>query len=193
MTSLKELLKRECSYEPADATLDRFLALAHTINLAQDEVLIHPGQNNSNVYVVKDGIVRFADMNGEKERTFAFATPGTVFMSKHSFVKHLPSYYLVDACCESTLLEVKCDDFNQLVRECPDFAVWSLHMAWEELFYQEYKNVNVNNGTAKERYLALQKNRPEIIGRVYQKTIASYLGISPEYLCRLRKTQSRQE
>ena len=83
MTSLKELLKRECSYEPADATLDRFLALAHTINLAQDEVLIHPGQNNSNVYVVKDGIVRFADMNGEKERTFAFATPGTVFMSKH--------------------------------------------------------------------------------------------------------------
>ena len=114
-------------------------------------------------------------------------------MSKHSFVKHLPSYYLVDACCESTLLAVKCDDFNQLVRECPDFAVWSLHLAWEELFYQEYKNVNVNNGTAKERYLALQKNRPEIIGRVYQKTIASYLGISPEYLCRLRKTQSRQE
>ena len=55
MTSLKELLKRECSYEPADATLDRFLVLAHTINLAQDEVLIHPGQNNSNVYVVKDG------------------------------------------------------------------------------------------------------------------------------------------
>ena len=53
MTSLKELLKRECSYEPADATLDRFLALAHTINLAQDEVLIHPGQNDSNVYVVK--------------------------------------------------------------------------------------------------------------------------------------------
>ena len=75
MTSLKELLKRECSYEPADATLDRFLALAHTINLAQDEVLIHPGQNNSNVYVVKDGIVRFADMNGEKERILPLPHP----------------------------------------------------------------------------------------------------------------------
>ncbi len=191
MNRLKELLKQECGYVPQDATLDRFLALATTVNLAQDEVLIHPGQNDSNVYVVKEGIIRFADMNGEKERTFAFAMPGTVFMSKHSFVKHLPSYYLIDACCPSTLLAVKCDDFNSLVLDCPDFAVWSLHMAWEELFYQEYKNMKVNNGTAKERYMSLLEKRPEIIGKVYQKTIASYLGISPEYLCRLRKNLKR--
>lgn len=45
--------------------------------------------------------------------------------------------------------------------------------------------VDMNGG--RERFRSLLKTRPEIIGRVRQKHIASYLGISPEYLCRLRK------
>ena len=44
MNTLKQRLKRECSYTPADDTLDRFLALAHTIHLAQDECSYTPGK-----------------------------------------------------------------------------------------------------------------------------------------------------
>lgn len=50
------------------------------------------------------------------------------------------------------------------------------------------KKVSLINGTVKERYLALIKNRPDIIKNVSMKVIASYLGVSPHYLCRLKKT-----
>ncbi len=66
------------------------------------------------------------------------------------------------------------------------FAIWMFHLVMEELFYQEKKNSSVANGLAKERFEALYRYRPEIIDKVQQKDIASYLGISPEYLCRLK-------
>ena len=76
-----------------------------------------------------------------------------------------------------------------MVDESHEFAKWSLHIAQEELFYQERKNM-VINGNAKERFDAMIKNRPEIMRHVQQKIIASYLGITPQYLCRLKRMEN---
>ena len=67
------------------------------------------------------------------------------------------------------------------------FARWMYSVAIHQLFALERK-VSLINGTVKERYLALIKNRPDIIKNVSMKVIASYLGVSPHYLCRLKKT-----
>ena len=42
-------------------------------------------------------------------------------------------------------------------------------------------------GNARERYLALMRNRPEIVKSVSQRILASYLGITPQYLSNIRK------
>jgi hypothetical protein len=57
----------------------------------------------------------------------------------------------------------------------------------EQLYTHEMK-LSLINGEAKERFLALMRNRPEIMARVPLKIIASYLGITPQYLYQLRKT-----
>ena len=186
MEHLKGLLLEECDFKPSMETLGRFLALSSPVSLKSGGILTDAGKIDPDVYIVKDGIVRFVDMNGEKERTFAFAFPGTVFMNKHSFVRHLPSYYQVEACCRTTVLRVPQDSFRQLVKSDHEFAYWMLQIAYTELFFQEYKNSTVNNGDAKERFDALVKCRHEMMRLVPQKVIASYLGISPEYMSRLR-------
>lgn len=188
LTTLRQLLRKECGYIPTDETLDLFLHETETFTYDSGEILIHVGHTDSNLYVVASGIIRFVDMDGEKERTSAFGTPGTIFMSKYSFVKNMPSYYQVEACCPSVLLRIRHKRYEELVRKSHDFTLWMLNLAHEELFYQELKNSKVNNGNAKERFLAIIKNRPEIIGSVQQKIIASYLNITPEYLSRLRKS-----
>ncbi len=185
--ALRQLLKQECGYIPSETTLDLFLEHTEELVLDAGVTLINPGDVDNNMYIVAKGIIRFADMDGEKERTFAFATPGTIFMTKHSFVHNLPSYYQVETCSPSVLLKIKHRRYDELVGSNHDFAMWMLNLAHEELFYQELKNSRVNNGSAKERFFAIVKNRPEIIGCVQQKIIASYLNISPEYLSRLRK------
>lgn len=62
-----------------------------------------------------------------------------------------------------------------------------LHYAYGELFFQEYKNASVINGSARERYKKMLGDRPYIIEKVPQRIIASYLGITPEYFSKLKR------
>lgn len=125
-------------------------------------------------------------MNGESERTFAFGSAGTMFVSKHSFVKRLPSYYQIDACCDTTLLRIPNKHYWYMVENYNEFAQWALWMVYEELFFQEKKN-QVINGSAKDRYMSLLHSRMDLVTNVPQKILASYLNVTPQYLCRLKK------
>lgn len=187
MKELKTLLKNECDMKIEDDVLDLFLSRAESVTVAPLKCFVEAGTYSPYMWIVKSGIIRVVDMNGDKERTIAFGLPGTVFTLKHSFVKGLPSYYELWSCCESELLRVSRKDFDDLMRASHRFAVWMFHLMMEELFYQEKKNSSVANGPAKDRFEALYRHRPEIIEKVQQKDIASYLGISPEYLCRLKR------
>lgn len=187
MELLKKRLRQECDMVPSDTVLESFVALGTERRFREEEVVIGVGEVKPSVYVVKDGLLRMVDMNGGRERVVAFGLEGTVYASKHSFVKMQPSYYEVVACCDSVLLEISRDSMSRWLRSCHEGAIWFLRLMLEELYFLEYNNATVHNGTGLERFRSLLKTRPEIIGRVRQKHIASYLGISPEYLCRLRK------
>ncbi len=184
---LKSLLAKELGYLPGGDGIDALLRRGQLMDFRGGEAIIEAGCNCPDVYIVKDGIVRFIDMNGDKERTFAFAMAGTIFMSKHSFVMSRPSYYSVEACCQTELLRISRDDFWNVVEEYKEVALWMLRYAYGELFYQEHKNAAVHNGSARERYENMFGDRPEIIEKVPQKIIASYLGVTPEYFSRLKK------
>lgn len=186
LQSIIHLLGNECDYPIRKAIISEFVRGGKPVKLSSGKALINAGQFDDNIYVVAEGIIRFSDMNGETERTFAFGQPGTMFVSKHSFVKGRPSYYQIEACCPTQLLRIPAAHYWKLVETYHEFAIWALHMAQEELFYQEVKH-SVINGDAKERFNSLVKNRPEIMGLVQQKIIASYLGVTPQYYCRLKR------
>lgn len=181
---IKSLLIKELGYLPDD--IDLLLSRGALIRCHKGEVLIECGKLCDSAFIVKSGIMRFVDMNGDRERTFAFALPGTLFFSKHSFVMKQPSYYQVEACCDSELLEISCQDFWNVAELSHDISLWLLKYAHGELFCQEYKNAVVHNGSAAERYRKMLGDRPEIIENVSQKIIASYLGVTPEYLSKLK-------
>lgn len=187
MEKLLELLKNEMGHLPDGPGMTELLSAGTLVSYPAGGILIDTGRVNRDVFIVADGIVRFVDMNGDKERTFAFAMPGTVFMSKYSFVMGKPSYYQVMACCESHVLQIPYDSYWDCVSRYPALALWMLQYAHGELYYQEYKNSEVFNGTAKERFVRQLADRPEILTRVPQKIIASYLGISPEYYCAIKR------
>lgn len=85
------------------------------------------------------------------------------------------------------MLMVTKKDFWDLVDRNLDVAKWMLNIAYGELWYLEHINSNVRNGSAVQRFLALWNQRPEIIRRVPQRIIASYLEITPEYLSRIKR------
>ena len=184
---IKLLIKNEPGYLPKGRGIDELLDLAHEESFTRGQAIIHEGSKCPDIFIVTRGIVRFADMDGERERTFAFALPGSIVMSKHSFVMDLPSYYRVEACCDTDVLVIDRDQFWALMERNHDLALWMLKYAYGECFYQEYKNASVHNGTAADRYRRMLGDRPEITDRVPQKMVASYLGVTPEYLSKLKR------
>ncbi|MDE5585984.1 MAG: Crp/Fnr family transcriptional regulator [Muribaculaceae bacterium] len=184
---MRQLLKEEVGFLPSGPGLDRLLSLAEWLHVDAKYVVIEMGKTCPDVYMLKDGIIRVWDFDGEKERTFGFGLPGTIFESKHSFVMHGPSYYQIETCCPSIILRIPEKDFWDTVKADHSFAVFMLHNAYGELYSHEFKESTINNGTAKERFEAMIKYRPVILEKVPQKIIASYLGITSEYFSVLKR------
>lgn len=66
MDNLKRLLNQECDRTLSDEEWDALFALAEEISLKKGEVLITPGEVNPDVYIVKEGILRGVDFDGDQ-------------------------------------------------------------------------------------------------------------------------------
>ncbi|MDE6332317.1 MAG: Crp/Fnr family transcriptional regulator [Muribaculaceae bacterium] len=186
MEKLKHLLNQECDRMLDSEEWDSLLCLATEVNLKRGQVLIEAGTVKPDIYIVKEGILRAVDFDGDQERTFCFGLPGTIFNSRFSFYRRLPSYYQIEACCRSVVLQIPRDEYIALTDRNHAFAVWALHYAWMEQFLEEERESTVHNGNAEERYRHMLKTRPMIVKGVSQRVLASYLGVTPEYLCRVK-------
>jgi CRP-like cAMP-binding protein len=186
MEKFRKQLNAECNYCMKAETMELFLGLMTELKFKRNEAIIPYGECDSNIYIVKEGIVRVAYFDGFREKTFVFGLPATVFFSYYSFLKSSPSFSQVEACCDSVVMKVTKAGYIDLMKRSHDFAQWVAFMSLEQLLFHE-KKLEVVNGDVLERFEALMKYRPEIIENVSLKTLASYLGISPEYLSRMKK------
>lgn len=186
MDELKKLLATECDYQLPDDIMDRFLAGGYEMNLDTGGILVHAGQYAPDIYIVKSGIIRHVFMDGSYEKTATFALPPTMFIEFHSFYARQPSFYQVEACCPSVVIRIPAAHYRHMIESSHEFAQWVASMYHNQFYFYELKNY-VINGNAKERFNSLVNNRPEIIRNVSLKIIASYLGITQQYLSKLRK------
>ena len=153
---LKQLIKMEGNFNPSDEIIEEFLGRMEEIHLKPKERLIDYDRVNTDIYCLKEGIIRIFHIEEYRESTFGFATPGTK------------------------------NTFDSMLKDSPEFSQWMFNLAMGQLFTCEHKLFLIN-GAAKDRYLSILKNRPEIIDAVPGKVLASYLGVTPQYLCNLKK------
>ena len=185
MDEIKERINDECSYKLPDELMNRFFAQMTETRLKNREALIDYGKLDTNLYILKEGIIRLCYFDGEKEKTYGFAAPGTVIISYHSMIMQKPSFYRFESCGESVVMKITKGKLDELVETSHEFARWMLVMSLTQLYTHEFRHAIIN-GLTRERYTALVKNRPELLARVPLKIIASYLGVTPNYLSRLK-------
>lgn len=185
MEELKRLLNLECDRTLSSEEWDMLLRLSTPVYLKNREALIEAGKVDKDVYIIKEGVLRGVYFEGTQERTFAFGMPGTIFMASYSFYRDEPSFYRIEACCESVVLRVTREDYVALADRYHRFAVWALHYGWSENYLGEVRDATVRNGTAEQRWLQIMK-RPMLVEKVSQRIIASYLNVTPEHLSRVK-------
>ena len=188
----KKVLADEAEYKLSDKAMDMFCACMEEVHLKRYDYMIKSGDMDNNIYIVKDGIMRRTHEVDGKIVTNSFAIKGSVLISWHCYYFNQPSYSQFQACCDTVLMRVSKEKFDELIATSHEFAQWALSLAHGTLYYQEFKSRAIK-GTVKERYTSLIKGRPEIIQKVPLGFIASYLGITQSHLSRMRNEFAKEK
>ena len=150
-------------------------------------VLLEEGQISTEAYFVLEGCVRqYYLVNGE-EKTNNFFTEEQWVISLNSLSNGTPANHFF-VCSEDTILVVGNEDKeNNLYKRFPKFETIS-RKVMEKVFMEQQQLMELYlTDTPEERYLKLQNSRPDLFQRIPQYQLASYIGVKPESLSRIRK------
>ncbi len=156
-------------------------------------VLLREGDVAETVYIVKKGCLRLWFNHDGKDITFQFFFESQPVSSFESFFGKEPSIFSLESIEASTVVMINRKGWTTLYTLYPQ-----LKDTFHEFLMQRMTNyarlfLSRIKDTPRERYEALMREHPEIIRRVPQHLIASYLGITPISLSRIRSRIANQK
>ncbi len=151
------------------------------------EYLLHFGSISRYEFFVIKGCLRtfIVDKNGT-EHNIMFATENWWTGDIASFFNQTPTSYSIQALEKTDVLQISKEKWENLFIQIPEFGHYARVMFQNATVAQQSRIIQNLSYTAEERYLDFLAKSPNLIQRIPQKHIASYLGITPEFLSMLR-------
>ena len=148
-------------------------------------ILLKEGQKSQDCYFVLKGCIRKYYLIDGEEKTTPFYTEMDA-VTPHCVINKAPSEYFI-SCVEDSILTVSNADMEvEINSKFPKFEIMCRLLSEELLAKQQINFDEFKTSSPEQRYLNLIQNRPDLIQRVPQHQLASYLGIKPQSLSRLR-------
>jgi CRP-like cAMP-binding protein len=150
-------------------------------------ILLKEGQISTEVYFVLEGCVRQYFLIDGDEKTNNFFTEEQWVISMNSFSQNKPSNHFLDCCMDCALVVGNREKEENLYKRFPKFETIS-RKVMEKVFAEQQEIMSTyTTDTPEQRYLKLLKSRPDLFQKLPQYQIASYIGVKPESLSRIRK------
>jgi CRP-like cAMP-binding protein len=149
-------------------------------------ILLSEGQIAKECYFIMQGCVSsYYLVDGEVKITDFFTESQPI--TPVSYTTKKPSEYYLE-CLEDCIISIGTPESSkELMRKLPRLAALGANIMEDQLAHQRMKYDDFIKLSPEDRYINLQKTSPDLLNRVPQYLIASYLGIKPESLSRVRK------
>lgn len=172
----------------SDEELTRFLADTTTRILKAEEILNTSGKISNDIYFINKGILRVVITdNSGNEHTIHFALENQFVTDYSSFILKTPSISTLQALEETEVIVIPRKSIEWGYANLREGQKLGRLIAEFYFIYQDNRIINQYARTPKQRYDTIAEVFPNIHNRVPQYMIASYLGISPIHLSRLKK------
>ncbi len=164
-----------------------------TKKIKKGDFLLREGEVCNGTYFVNKGLLRMysIDKNG-KEHVIQFAPERWLISDRSSQFFGDKSSYFIDAVEETEVITLKNEFFKNLHEHFPATVENNDMLLHRHIRSLQNRINSLLSDTAEERYLAFIKMYPDLMLRVPQWMVASYLGITPESLSRVRKELARK-
>jgi CRP-like cAMP-binding protein len=165
----------------------KILAAAHTYKLCKKgELMLEPGQICDWIGIITNGAMRYFIKADNRENVGQIYLTGQAFSDYSSYFYGNPSRVYIDAIRDSEIFIIRKESMLKFIAEVPGY----LEIIFNYLSRNYIQNLDRTSSllldSAETRYLKLLENQPEIIRQVPLYMVASYLGITPEALSRVR-------
>ena len=182
---LERFLIDEYSLTPAETSI---LSNFEKLSVKKNFILLRSGEVSRHAYFICKGCLRsfFTDKKGE-EKTRYIAFENKFVSAFASFITQEPSAECVQALEDSELLSIRQSDFYKLVETHSVFAKLYRQSLEQSQVFATWRIETMISMTAKERYEDLLNRMPQVVLRLSNKLVASFLGITQESLSRLKK------
>jgi CRP-like cAMP-binding protein len=156
--------------------------------LRKKQYLLQEGDVCKSVAFVEKGALRLYKVNADgSEHIVQFALEGQFITDLYSFFTNEPSIFNIDAIEESELVLITRSASDELRKRSPQYQEFIFQATSEAYIQLERRMTSAISLSLEERYKEFTENNPNIVQRLPQHMIASYMGLTPETLSRVRK------
>ncbi|WP_276501640.1 Crp/Fnr family transcriptional regulator [Terrimonas pollutisoli] len=168
-----------------------FTSLLTYKEVPKKTLLLAEGQACKHLSYVTSGALRSYCLDKEgKESTIMFAVADWWLTDMYCFLNNKPAMMYIEAIDDSCILQISRENFDKLFDSIPKFERFFRILMQNAYTREQLRIIENLTLTAEERYDRFLNKYPQIAQQVTQKQIASYLGITPEFLSAIRKKKS---
>lgn len=189
------MIKKFCrKYKLPEKELSELLSCMTEVRFPKGELIIKEGERNTNFYLLKKGIWRGYYLKDGTENSLWFAGSGEAAFSSWGYVDGEISHINIESLNDSIAYCISKAYLETLFSKSIDMANFG-----RKIFEREILSVDISSvaygtpPTAKERYLTLMEENPELLQDVPLKHLASYLYITPQSLSRIRTELKKKQ
>lgn len=160
----------------------------------KNEIILREGEISDSTFFVEKGLLRMYSIDkAGKEHVIQFAPENWIISDTTSQLLNEKSRFYIEAIEESTIIVTKEGFFENLSKIYPDVAEKNQRLMFNHIKSLQNRVNSLISTTAEERYMDFLKKYPSLMLRAPQWMVASYLGITPESLSRVRKELAKKK
>lgn len=163
-----------------------FLYLFKREEISAKTILLNEGEISKKAFYIEKGCLRMFFNNDGKDITFQFFFEGEGVSSIESFKTNQPSLFTIETLEPCVIHSISKKDFQSILDTSPIVRQQMEEHNFRRLIYYQKLFLSRIKDNPEKRYRELLENHPEILQRIPQHYIASYLGITSVSLSRIR-------
>lgn len=193
MDHLKLLTYLSSHLDVDENEISSIVASCRIKTVQKETFLLRQGEHCGNTFFVENGLLRQYSIDSKgKEHTLSFAPENWFLADRESVYFDLPSPYYIQAQETSKVVLIDENFITMLSDRIPSFTNFNNKLLHNHIRHLQNRIHMLLSASAEQRYLKFIEMYPDILLRVPQTMVASYLGITPESLSRVRKELARK-
>jgi len=174
--------------EVNDEDWNFFSSKLHKKQFPKKTIITQIGEVENYISFIEEGIIRLLiPKNKEEDITFGFSFENEFISAYDSFLTQSPSQYQLETLAETSMLSISFSDLQEVYQHTKIGNLIGRLVAERLYILKSNRVLALLNDSAEQRYLNLFTERPNLIKEIPLKYIASYIGVTPQSLSRIRK------